>query len=136
MNPEIPEERKYIEELTQEYIYLCEELDYDETYKTKGKSIYGKGLISEISIESKNLYTGKRLLKKLEFLYKAIQIEIKRAAEKHLEETSEALTIYNCENNNHFLFYISSKKKLLKLINAIKEDHPLGEYRRQYIQNE
>src|SRR6185437_6640414 len=130
MNPEIPEERKYIEELTQEYIYLCEELDYDEKHKVKGRSGF------EITIEAKDLYTGKRLLKKLEILYEAIQTEIKRTAEKHLEETNEALTIYNCESNNRFLSHLSSKRRLFKFINILKEDPPSGEYKRQYVQNE
>ncbi|RIB27290.1 hypothetical protein C2G38_2160877 [Gigaspora rosea] len=128
MNPDIPEERKYIEELTQEYIYLCEELDYSEKYKTKGK-------VFKITIEAKNLYTGKRLLKKLETLYKAIQTEIKRIAKKHFKETNKALTIYNCESNNRFLSHLSSKRRLLKFINILRED-PLSEYKRQYIQNE
>src|SRR6185437_16474089 len=130
MNPEIPEERKYIEELTQEYIYLCEELNYEEKYKVKGKSGF------EITIEAKDLYTGKRLLKKLETLYEGIQIEIKRTAEKHLKETNEALTIYNCESNNRFLSHLTSKRRLFSYINILKKDPPSGEYERQYVQNE
>ena len=130
MNLEIPKERKYIEELTQEYIYLCEELDYDKKYKVKEKSGF------EITIEAKDLYTGKRLLKKLETLYEAIQIKIKRTAEKHLKETNETLTIYNCESNNRFLSHLSSKRRLFSYINILKKDPPSGEYERQYVQNE
>ncbi|RIB24080.1 hypothetical protein C2G38_2169535 [Gigaspora rosea] len=136
MNPEIPEERKYIEELTQEYIYLSEELDYDERYEVKGKDIYNREEINEILIKSRNLYTGKRLLRRLEILYEAIQIEIKKTAENHSGKTNEALTIYNCENNRHFLFYLEHKSRLLRYINILKEEPPVGEYERQYIQNE
>ncbi|RIB02436.1 hypothetical protein C2G38_2227844 [Gigaspora rosea] len=136
MNPEIPEERKYIEELTQEYIYLSEELDYDKRYEVKGKDIYDREEISKILIKSRNLYTGKRLLRRLEILYEAIQIEIKRTAKNHSRKTNEALTIYNCENNRHFLFYLEHKSRLLRYINILKEDPPVREYERQYIQDE
>ncbi|RIB29439.1 hypothetical protein C2G38_2155336 [Gigaspora rosea] len=51
MNPEVPEERKYIEELIQEYIYLSEELDYDVRYEVKGKDIYDREEIKEPPVE-------------------------------------------------------------------------------------
>ncbi|RIB12608.1 hypothetical protein C2G38_2200167 [Gigaspora rosea] len=84
MNPEIPEERKYIEELTQEYIYLCEELSSKERYKVEGKDIYNRGETSEIKIVSKNLYIAKRLLKRIKVLYEAIQEEITRIESEQL----------------------------------------------------
>ncbi|RIB05380.1 hypothetical protein C2G38_2219782 [Gigaspora rosea] len=106
MNPEIPEERKYIEELTQEYISLSEELDYDERYKE-----IRNPLRSHPNKYQKN-------------------------SQNHSRKTNEALTIYNCENNRHFLFYLEHKSRLLRYINILKEEPPVGEYERQYIQDE
>ncbi|RIB23827.1 hypothetical protein C2G38_2170144 [Gigaspora rosea] len=136
MNPEIPEERKYIEELTQEYIYLCEELDYKEKYKVKGKDIYNREEISEIGIEFKNLYTAKRLLKRIKLLYEAIQEEITRIAVQHYLENNEKLTIYNCFKNKRNYFYILELESFYRFINILQEEEPVGEYERQYIQKE
>ncbi|RIB22626.1 hypothetical protein C2G38_2173484 [Gigaspora rosea] len=136
MNPEIPEERKYIEELTQEYIYLCEQLDFKERYTAKGKDIFHREKEDKILRTSKNLYTGKRLLKKLETLYKAIQIEVERIAEKHFKKTNEILTIHNCYYSEYYYFYYLITRKLIRYINILKEDPPPEECERQYIQNE
>ncbi|RIB04797.1 hypothetical protein C2G38_2221357 [Gigaspora rosea] len=136
INPEIPEERKYIKELTQEYIYLCEQLDYKKKYKAKGKSIFRRSEISEITIESKNLYTGKRLLKKLKTLYEAIQEEITRIAVQYYLENNKEFTIYNCFKNKRYFFYFQEAEQLFRHINILQEEDPVGEYERQYIQKE
>ncbi|RIB09643.1 hypothetical protein C2G38_2208270 [Gigaspora rosea] len=136
MNPKIPEERKYIEELTQEYIYLCEELDYKEKYKVKGKDIYDREEISEIGIEFKNLYTAKRLLKRIKLLYEAIQEEITRKAVQYYLENNEKLTIYNYFKNKRYHFYFLELESFYRFINILQEEEPVGEYERQYIQKE
>ncbi|RIB02984.1 hypothetical protein C2G38_2226340 [Gigaspora rosea] len=105
MNPEIPEERKYIEELTQEYIYLCEELSSKERYKVEGKDIYNRSEISEIKIVSKTLYIAKRLLKRIKVLYEAIQEEITRIAVQ-----------YYLKNNENSPYITVSKKRFLRRI--------------------
>ncbi|RIB04029.1 hypothetical protein C2G38_2223465 [Gigaspora rosea] len=124
MNPEIPEERKYIEELTQEYIYLCEELSSKERYKVEGKDIYNRKEISKIKIVSKNLYTAKRLLKRIKILYEAIQEEITRIAVQYYLENNEKLTIYNCFKNNRYYFYFQESEQLSKFINILQEEEP------------
>ncbi|RIB16299.1 hypothetical protein C2G38_2190317 [Gigaspora rosea] len=134
MNPEIPEERKYIEELTQEYIYLCEELSSKERYKVEKKDIYNKGETSEIKIVSKNLYTAKRLLKRIKVLYKAIQEEITRIAVQYYLKNNKKLTIYNCFKSNKYYFYFQESEQLSRFINILQEEEPVGKYKRQYIQ--
>ncbi|RIB05135.1 hypothetical protein C2G38_2220524 [Gigaspora rosea] len=124
MNPEIPEERKYIEELTQKYIYLCEELDYKEKYKVKGKDIYDREEISEIGIESKNLYTAKKLLKRIKLLYEAIQEEITRIAVQYFLENNKKLTIYNCFKNKKYHFYFLELESFYRFINILQEEEP------------
>ncbi|RIB04408.1 hypothetical protein C2G38_2222493 [Gigaspora rosea] len=134
MNPEIPEERKYIEELTQEYIYLCEGLNSKESYKVKGKDIFRRTEISEILITSKNLYTTKRLLRRIKLLYEAIQEEITRIAVQHYLGNNEEFTIYNCFKNRKYYFYFLESEQLFRHINILQEKEPVGEYKRQYIQ--
>ena len=135
MNPEIPEERKYIEELTQEYIYLCEELSPKERYKVEGKDIYNRKEISEIKIISKNLYTAKRLLKRIKILYEAIQEEITRIAVQYYLENNEKFTIYNCFKNNRYYFYFQESEQLSRFINILQEEEPVGEYEDNIFRN-
>ncbi|RIB21990.1 hypothetical protein C2G38_2175113 [Gigaspora rosea] len=133
MNPEIPEERKYIEELTQEYIYLYEELNSKESYKVKGKDIFRRTETSEIHITSKNLYTTKRLLRRIKLLYEAIQEEITRIAIQYYLENNEEFTIYNCFKERKYYFYFQESEQLFRHINILQEKELVGEYERQYI---
>ncbi|RIB29652.1 hypothetical protein C2G38_2154704 [Gigaspora rosea] len=133
MNPEIPEERKYIEELTQ---YLYEELNSKESYKVKGKDIFRRTKTSEIHITSKNLYTTKRLLRRIKLLYEAIQEEITRIAVQYYLENNEEFTIYNCFKERKYYFYFQESEQLFRHINILQEKEPVGEYERQYIQKE
>src|SRR6185312_10492330 len=118
------------------YIYLCEELNSKKRYKTEGKDIYNRREISEIEIKSKNLYTAKKLLKRIKLLYEAIQEEITRIAVQYYLENNEKFTIYNCFKNGKYYFYFQVSEQLFRFINIFQEEEPVGEYEKQYIQKE
>ncbi|CAG8549544.1 1169_t:CDS:2 [Gigaspora margarita] len=129
MNPDIPEEKQFIEELTWEYIHLSEILHYKETYIA-----YSKNKEDKIVVQFKDLYTGTKLLRKLQKLKEALQIEISRIAKKHLQELNEELTIYSCFRNKDYCFYFNILYKFEKHIKILLEETPASDYNRQEIQ--
>ncbi|RIB04697.1 hypothetical protein C2G38_2221609 [Gigaspora rosea] len=100
------------------------QLDYKEKYKVKGKSTFGRNKISEITIEFKTLYTGKRLLKKLKTFYEAIQEEITRIAVQYYLENNEELTIYNCFKERKYYLYFQESEQLFRHINILRGREP------------
>ncbi|CAG8457658.1 37695_t:CDS:1 [Gigaspora margarita] len=129
MNPNIPEEKQFIEDLTWEYIHLSEILGYKETFVA-----YSKDKEDKIVVQFKDLYTGTKLLKKLQKLKEALQIEISRVAKKYLQAQNKELFIYNCFENKNYYFYFNILYKFEKYIKILQEETPVDEYNRQEIQ--